>query len=151
EGIRGPALGMAMVGAAAAGSYRDEVEEDAELVAAEDDLLVDEMIVAELVEEDVEFRIPDDSIQSDELAIEMPAADTTETADLSSLGEIDSDLAERFQLAGIDSVDTLAEADPDALAVTTGLEREEAEAWVALAAAGNRPATQSDDLTRVRG
>lgn len=140
DDMAGAALGMA-VGAAAAGIYLEDEDVGDEsigddLVSAEDASLVDEMVIAELAEERVDF---------------LTAADTAEPTDLSSLDDIDSDLAERFHLAGIDSVDALAEADPDALAVTAGLEREEAEAWIDRAAVELKPATQSDDLTRVHG
>lgn len=91
------------------------------------------------------------------------------TSDLESLGDMDGDLSERLRLAGVNTVDELAAADPTTLSVTTGLERGEADAWISRAAAfilaaqglADEPAedaigpsvevTYRDDLTRVHG
>lgn len=131
---------LAAAGAAVAGeAFDDETFDDEATRAPEAGILADEMIVAEWAEEDaVEWAAP----QSDLLEID----------------EMNSDVAERLHLAGVDSVDALAAADPVALSVAMGLEREETEAWIDRAAATlARPETPApaaarrDDLTRVHG
>lgn len=149
------AAALAALGAAGVAIARVDTDDEDVVVVPEDAVLVDEMIVAELVEEAVDFAGPDAS----------PAAPLTidaefDAGELGQLGEIDNDLAERFHLAGIDSVDSLAAADPAALSVATGLERDEAASWVARAAVAlgavsalddRRVAARPDDLTRVHG
>lgn len=163
DDLRGRLAGLA-VGATAGAALAFDATEDEDLYVSspDDSILADEMIVAELVEEDemVEVDFPDyeESWEADQMAIEPT---DLEPADLSSLGDIDVDLAERLHLAGIDSIDALADADPTTLSVATGLERDEAEIWIARAAStrmqpldievGPTTATYQDDLTRVRG
>lgn len=107
---------------------------------------------ADLVEEDVDWELsgPDDSWPAGEASFEAGG-------DLRLLDEMNSDVAERLHLAGIDSLDALAAADPTNLAVSTGLDRSTSEAWIARAAALSpggaalSAATHHDDLTRVHG
>lgn len=155
EAMRGRLAGVAL-GAAGAALVLDEDRNVDEPIAAEDAVLMDEMVIAELVEEDVDFDSLDVAVAEGTTATVAAVA----TSDLLPLDDVDSDLAERFNLAGIDSIDTLAAADPATLAVTTGLEHEEAEAWIARAGMAlgavdvvdNRQApAHRDDLTRVHG
>lgn len=147
--------GAAVVAAGAAvASHRsgnDELSAEPEEV-----FLDDEMVVAELIEEDIVFdsSAPDVAWQA-----EQPTNVDTGT-ELEQMEGMDGDLAERLHLASIDSVEALAAADPAALSVTTGLEREEAGAWIGRAAAlvavagsiSETPeVTYQDDLTRVHG
>ena len=111
---------------------------DDEPVAA-DERLADAMILADLVEEDTDLDL-------------SATGDSWPAGSERLLDEMDSDVAERLHLAGIDSVDELAAADATALAVTTGLEQETAEEWIERAAATlPAAATHRDDLTRVHG
>ncbi len=131
--------------------------EDESVYLLDDSVPADDVIAAE-EDEAVEIDFPnyEESWEADQMSI-TPAE--IEPADFSLLGDVDSDLAERFHLAGIDSVEALAAADPAALSVTTGLERDEAESWILRAAvlrvtASNptpTPLGYQDDLTRVRG
>ena len=131
--------------------------EDESVYLLDDSVPADDVIAAE-EDEAVEIDFPnyEESWEADQMSI-TPAE--IETADFSLLGDVDSDLAERFHLAGIDSVEALAAADPAALSVTTGLERDEAESWIMRAAMLREPASAptpaplgyQDDLTRVRG
>lgn len=141
-----PAVAILAGGVAAAGVL-DEGASD------EDAIRADETFIAELAEEDVDLgtSIPDES---------WPAGEAEFEAGEVLLDGMDSDVAERFHLAGIDSVDTLAAADPVTLAVATGLEREAAEEWIARAGEAQLPAepvlpvelpSHRDDLTRVHG
>lgn len=157
-------LAGAAVGAAAGAALAFDAAEDEELYVSSPDeaILADEMIVAEMVEEDAaaEMEFPDfeENWEAEQMAV---TPDQAGAADFTLLGDVDADLAERLQLAGIDSVDALAEADGTSLSVATGLERDEADHWIALAAAAvgrsldveTSPATPAyqDDLTRVRG
>ena len=164
EAMRGRLAGVAL-GAAGAALVLDEARDADEPIASEDAVLMDEMVIAELVEEDVDFNSFDAEVAFAEASVvQVGDADVADalvaTSDLSPLDDIDSDLAERFHLAGIDSVDTLAAADPATLAVTTGLEHEEAEAWIARAALvlgavdvvdTRQTPSHTDDLTRVHG
>lgn len=147
----------AVLGATAVAAYDDEnLQVDAFLT--EDAVLADEMAIAELAEEDIDFVMPaaDEGWQADQLAIEV-----SETGDLGQMGELDADLAERLHLAGIDTIEDLATADPTTLAVATGIEREEAGDWIDRAAALHPDAeivvetpastARHDDLTRVHG
>jgi predicted flap endonuclease-1-like 5' DNA nuclease len=151
-------LSGAALGAAGAALILDPdagSENEASYVSPEDSILADEMVIAELSEEDVAFA---DSPDPDDWTAGPLALDAA-TGDLSQLGEIDSDLAERFHLAGIDSAEALAAADPTALAVAMGVERAETESWIERAAATQTgiaadvaaPAAHRDDLTRVHG
>lgn len=81
----------------------------------------------------------------------------TTGGDLLEIDEMNSDVAERLHLAGVDSVDALAAADPVVLAVAMGLERDETEGWIDRAAAvlsepeTPAPIVYQDDLTRIHG
>ena len=132
-------------GAVAVGAVAADIMLDDEPVAA-DVRLADETIFAELVEEDADLDL---SATGDS----WPAGVSEyEAGGERLLDEMDSDVAERLHLAGIDSVDELAAADATALAVTTGLEQETAEEWIERAAATlPAAATHRDDLTRVHG
>lgn len=150
--------GAAVVAAGTAAVVGRRSGDDEVFVEAEEAFLPDEMIAAELAEEDVVFDSPalDVAWQADE-----PMIDVGTSSELGQIEGMDGDLAERLHLAGIDSVEALATADPSALAVTTGLEREEAGAWVGRAAALVAVAAgisedtpdiiYQDDLTRVHG
>ena len=132
-------------GAVPVGAVAADIMLDDEPVAA-DVRLADETIFAELVEEDADLDL---SATGDS----WPAGVSEyEAGGERLLDEMDSDVAERLHLAGIDSVDELAAADATALAVTTGLEQETAEEWIERAAATlPAAATHRDDLTRVHG
>ncbi len=131
--------------------------EDESVYLLGDSVPADDVIAAE-EDEAVEIDFPnyEESWEANQMSI-TPAE--IEPADFSLLGDVDSDLAERLHLAGIDSVEALAAADPAALSVTTGLERDEAESWIARAAMLRvtasaptpTPLGYQDDLTRVRG
>lgn len=145
--MAGVALGAA--GVALANELVDE--------SPDEEGIDDELIVADLVEDDAEFfaPAPNDAWQADQLSIE--------TGDLSRLDGMDGDMAERLHLAGIDSLDDLAAADPTSLSVALGLEQTETENWIsraaaalpvaglALVAASEGKAAHRDDLTRVHG
>lgn len=138
--LTGPALGLVATSPAIAALAEDE-----SLDLPDEALFVDEITIAE----------PEPNTELEELVFD----DFDQAGDLGHLGEIDDDLAERFHLAGIDSIDTLAAADPTILAVATGLERDETESWIDRAAASlpsieataAPAATPSDDLTRIHG
>ncbi|MBP6016486.1 MAG: DUF4332 domain-containing protein [Candidatus Promineofilum sp.] len=137
----------AALGPVAASPMIATLEEEEALDLPDEALFVDEIIVAEPAAEDIDLgRLIFDDVD--------PAGDFGE------LAGIDDDLAERFHLAGIDSIDTLAAADPTTLSVATGLERDETESWIdrAVAAlpsieatAAAPAASPSDDLTRIHG
>jgi predicted flap endonuclease-1-like 5' DNA nuclease len=142
-----PAGAILAAGAVGLGALLDEE------TTTEDAVLADEALVTELAEEEVDWSLT----TYDEA---WPADVAFEGEDTLVLVEgMDSDVAERLRLAGIDSVDALAAADPTTLAVTTGLEPQAAEAWIARAAAltltgaaiSSPAATRHDDLTRVHG
>lgn len=76
---------------------------------------------------DLDLSAEVESWQADQLSIE--------TEGLAELEEMDSDIVERLHLAGIDSVDELAEADPTSLSVALGLAPDETEQWIERAAA----------------
>ena len=131
--------------------------EDESVYLLDDSAPADDVIAAEEDEVvEIDFPTYEESWEADQMSI-TPAE--IEPADFSLLGDVDSDLAERFHLAGIDSVEALAAADPAALSVTTGLERDEAESWILRAAVLRElvsnptpaPLGYQDDLTRVRG
>ena len=131
--------------------------EDESVYLLDDSAPADDVIAAEEDEVvEIDFPTYEESWEADQMSI-IPAE--IEPADFSLLGDVDSDLAERFHLAGIDSVEALAAADPAALSVTTGLERDEAESWILRAAMLRElvpnptpaPLGYQDDLTRVRG
>jgi len=157
EAVLGVAAG-AILGVTTAALALDTTE-DEPVYLPDDSVPADDVIAAE-EDEAVEIDFPDyeESWEANQMSI-TPAE--IEPADFSVLGDVDSDLAERLHLAGIDSVEALAAADPAALSVTTGLERDETENWVARAAAvlalGSSltaepaPLNYHDDLTRVRG
>lgn len=152
--LSGAALGA--TGAALIFDSDTGSEDEAPYLAAEDSILADEMVIAELSEEDVAFA---GSPGPDDWTVGSRTLDET-AGDFSPLGEIDSDLAERFHLAGIDSVEALATADPTALSVAMGVERAETNVWIERAAATRTgvavdiaapAAPYRDDLTRVHG
>lgn len=164
ENLRARLTAGATLGAAGAALSSDTTEgEVLYSYALDDSITIDDAdAAAELVEEDeaIEIEFPDykESWEAEQMTI---APVETEPVDFSLLGEVDNDLAERLRLAGIDSVEALAAADPAALSVTTGLERAEAESWIARAVAvrapeidltaQSRPLNYQDDLTRIRG
>lgn len=74
----------------------------------------------------------DDDLSAGAWSGDLPAV---EASGLAQLDELDSDIVERLHLAGIDSVDELAEADPAGLSVALGLAPDETEQWIARAAA----------------
>jgi predicted flap endonuclease-1-like 5' DNA nuclease len=91
---------------------------------------------------------------------------TIEASDLNRIEGMDEEMIERLNLAGIDSVEDLAAADPEALSVSLGLERAETETWIRRAAAiplaavllERRDVAETtgaplydDDLTRIKG
>lgn len=148
--------GAAVVAAGAAVASHRSGNDELSAEPEEEVFLDDEMVVAELIEEDIVFdsSAPDVAWQA-----EQPTNVDTGT-ELEQMEGMDGDLAERLHLASIDSVEALAAADPAALSVTTGLEREEAGAWIGRAAAlvavagsiSETPeVTYQDDLTRVHG
>ena len=146
----------AVLGVTGAALALDSAEDESVYLLG-DSVPADDVIAAE-EDEAVEIDFPnyEESWEANQMSI-TPAE--IEPADFSLLGDVDSDLAERLHLAGIDSVEALAAADPAALSVTTGLERDEAESWIARAAMLRvtasaptpTPLGYQDDLTRVRG
>lgn len=138
---------LAAAGVVVAGELAGD-DEEATRGAPDDVVLTDEMVVTEWIDEDIEPI---------EEGAEWLDADIAAGGDLLDLEEMNSDVAERLHLAGIDSVDALAAADPAVLAVAMGLRREETEVWVDRAAAtleqpvGPTIALYQDDLTRVHG
>ena len=84
-----------------------------------------------------------------------PGAEATVSAGFDQLDGMDPDLAERMHLAGIDSIDTLAEADPTALSIAMGVDRDETQQWIDRAASIVGPpaaiVAAEDDLTLIHG
>lgn len=76
---------------------------------------------------DIDLSAELESWQAEQLSLEAGG--------LAELDEMDSDIVERLHLAGIDSVDDLAEADPASLSVALGLSPDETEQWIERAAA----------------
>ncbi len=148
----GPTGAVLAAGAMLAGdASRAEEEEDA--------ALADDAFVAELAEEGVDFEpnAPDEIWPAD---LGFAAG-----GDLAVLPAMNDDVAERLHLAGIDTIDDLAAADPTILSVSTGLESDVTGEWIARAAAMSTAAmatvdatpaptpapTVQDDLTRIHG
>jgi len=166
ENLRARLTAGATLGAAGAALSSDTTEgEVLYSYSLDDSIAIDDAdAAAELAEEDeaiaIEFSDYEESWEAEQMAI-APVEIKTEPPDFSLLGEVDNDLAERLRLAGVDSIEALAAADPAALSVTTGLERAEAESWIARAGAvrapeidlttQSRPLNYQDDLTRIRG
>ncbi len=103
----------------------------------------------------VDKAINDETTRAPEAGVLI---EETAGGDLLEIDEMNSDVAERLHLAGVDSVDALAAADPVVLAVAMGLERDETEEWIDRAAAvlaePETPApavVYQDDLTRIHG
>lgn len=66
----------------------------------------------------------------EEVVLVTEVIETAEENSLYAVDGMDDDMAERLRLAGIDSVDDLARADPERLAVALGVDEEEAESWI---------------------
>lgn len=140
-------LAGAALGVAAISPTMVALEEEDSLDLSDEAVYIDEVLIVEPAEEDVE-------------PARLAFDDFDRAGDLGDLGDLDDDLVERFHLAGIDSIDALAAADPITLSVATGLERDETESWIDRAAAAlpsieataaAPAAAPRDDLTRVHG
>ncbi|MEZ4541794.1 MAG: DUF4332 domain-containing protein [Chloroflexota bacterium] len=140
--VAGPALGLA-----AASPVMAALEGNEALDLPDEAIFIDEAVIGDLAEEDTNLE-------------RLVFDDFDQARDFGELGDIDDDLAERFHLAGVDSIDTLAAADPTILSVATGLERDETESWIDRAAAAlpsiettaaAPAAAPRDDLVRVHG
>jgi predicted flap endonuclease-1-like 5' DNA nuclease len=119
----------------------------------------DQMIIEEEAGEEVDFDLdqPNEPWSADQMSIEA--------SDLNRIEGMDEEMVERLNLAGIDSVEALAAADPETLSVSLGLEHAETETWIRRAAAIPLAATllerrdvaettsvlPYDDLTHIKG
>ncbi len=105
------------------------VDETVDLEASDRFFVEEDASVAELTDGAVDFDLdqPNEQWSIDQMSIAP--------SDLDRIEGIDEELIERLNLAGIDSVDALAAADPEALSVSLGVERAETETWIHRAAA----------------
>lgn len=115
------AVAVSALGAAGA-ALGQETAEDEEAYAP-----LPETPTTEIDVEPADFDLSAELWQAGQLSIE--------TGRLAELDEMDSDIVERLHLAGIDSVDELAEADPAGLSVALGLAPDETEQWIERATA----------------
>jgi len=140
-------MAVSTLGAAGATPDREVIESEEaydspdEALYAEDVVITDADVKAADVDLPADFDLSAEveSWQDEQLSLEaeVGAVETAEieAGGLAELAEMNSDIVERLHLAGIDSVDELAEADPAGLSVALGLAADETEQWIERAAA----------------